>query len=317
MPVHCGRCPPGVSGSHFSAEIDYLLANSVAPSTMKVYNQVLQSFGKFRNESGVNQSWSIPLQDIIDFIAYLFKSGLTHSSINCYISGLSFHNKLNNLQDNTNSFVVRKVIEGVKRVSICKKYSRLPISRDLLGKILSVLNVITKSQYGAYLFRAAFSLCFHGMFRVGELTVSDSYSLNHAVKKRDVKFVNGGLEVFFRSSKTDQFGSGVTIHVSSQLNKQLCPVAALAAFLPIHSQEQGLLFCHLDGSPLSKYQFSAILKPALSVLGVTHAKISSHSFRIGMATQCAIDGYSDDHIKKLGRWKSGAYLRYIRIPKAN
>ena len=95
--------------------------------------------------------------------------------------------------------------------------------------------------------------------------------------------------------------SSALIHVSSQLNKQLCPVAALAAFLPIHSQEEGLLFCHLDGSPLSKYQFSAILKRALSVLGVTHAKIPSHSFRIGMATQCAIDGYSDDHIKKLGR----------------
>ena len=33
---------------------------------------------------------------------------------------------------------------------------------------------------------------------------------------------------------------------------------------------------------------------------------------IGMATTCAMEGEHDDQIKTLGRWKSWAYLRYIR-----
>jgi hypothetical protein len=32
-----------------------------------------------------------------------------------------------------------------------------------------------------------------------------------------------------------------------------------------------------------------------------------------MATTGAIEGMSDDQIKELGRWKSNAFLRYIRI----
>ncbi|VDI00683.1 Hypothetical predicted protein [Mytilus galloprovincialis] len=74
------------------------------------------------------------------------------------------------------------------------------------------------------------------------------------------------------------------------------------------------LFCHFDGKPLTKYQFSAILKKSLHALGIDNARWSSHSFRIGMATACAIEGLSDEKIKSLGRWKSGAYLRYIRTP---
>ena len=33
-----------------------------------------------------------------------------------------------------------------------------------------------------------------------------------------------------------------------------------------------------------------------------------------MATQCEMDGYPDEQIMRLGRWRSNVYLRYIRIP---
>lgn len=282
---------------------------------MRVYNQGIQSFEKFCNENYASGIRPISVQAVVEFIAHLFKSGLKHSTIRCYISGLSFYCKINNLEDNTNVFIVKKLLDGAKRLSVTKGDPRLPITRDLLSRILSIVGFVTRTNYETLLFKAAFSLCFHGMFRVGELTISDSKYVNHAVKLKDVKFVNGGIEVFLKTSKTDQFGEGVTMFISSQPNhKQLCPVAALALYLPLHPQRQEQLFCHYDGTPLSKYQFSAVLKRALSYLGDTDVKITSHSFRIGMATQCAIDGFSDEEIKRLGRWKSGVYLRYIRIP---
>ena len=121
-----------------------------------------------------------------------------------------------------------------------------------------------------------------------------------------------GLGVFLKTSKTDQFGAGVTIYISSQSSKYLCPLLAVNNCRP---KIDGPLFCHYDSKPLTRYQFSAILKRCLSISCVPQSNLTSHSFRIGMATQCSIDGYPDEHIKKLGRWRSSVYLRYIRIPK--
>jgi hypothetical protein len=82
----------------------------------------------------------------------MFKKGFAHSTVNCYISGLSFKNKLHNFEDNTDAFIVRKMLDGIKRCSLNKSDSRLPITRELLGKILSVLPAICKSSFESCLF---------------------------------------------------------------------------------------------------------------------------------------------------------------------
>jgi hypothetical protein len=219
---------------------------------------------------------------------------------------------LHNFDDNTDAFIVWKMLDKIKRCSLNKSDSRLPITRELLGKILSVLPAICKSSFESCLFKSAFSLCYHGMFRVSELTCSGS--MNHAMKVTNVRNCDDGLEIFLQRSKTDQYGTGVTIHLAPQGDKQLCPVQALNVFLQFRPKIDGILFCHFDGRPLTKYQFSSMLKRSLSVLGMSHSKLSSHSFRIGMATQCTMDGYPDEQVMRLGRWRSNVYLRYIRIP---
>ena len=116
------------------------------------------------------------------------------------------------------------------------------------------------------------------------------------------------------SSKTDQFGKGTTIYISEQKVKAYCPVYNLGVFLESRPSCGGPLLCHFNTEPLSRYQFSTILKRSLSLLGVQNTNFTSHSFRIGMATTCAMEGLSNDEIMTLGRWKSGAFRRYIRIP---
>jgi len=128
-----------------------------------------------------------------------------------------------------------------------------------------------------------------------------------------VRIEDNKIVIFLKSSKTDQFGHGTTISISKQQNTSLCPVLLISQYLKERPNYPGPLFCHFERSPLTRYQFSAILKKCLVMIGIDSDKFKSHSFRIGMATTCAIDGMPDEQIKQLGRWESNAYLRYIRI----
>ena len=67
------------------------------------------------------------------------------------------------------------------------------------------------------------------------------------------------------------------------------------------------LFCHFDGRPLSRYQFTGVLKKTLHHFDIDYSKFKSHSFRIGAATTAAAMGCSVEDIKTTGRWRSNAY----------
>ena len=61
---------------------------------------------------------------------------------------LGFTAKLiNDMEDITQKFVVRKILEGIKRSTPKQKDMRLPITRELLKVILSSLTTVCKSSY--------------------------------------------------------------------------------------------------------------------------------------------------------------------------
>jgi hypothetical protein len=44
-------------------------------------------------------------------------------------------------------------------------------------------------------------------------------------------------------------------------------------------------------------------------------KFTTHSFRIGLATELARLGCSDEEIKQAGRWSSRVFERYVRLKR--
>ena len=52
----------------------------------------------------------------------------------------------------------------------------------------------------------------------------------------------------------------------------------------------------------------------MKLVDASIVNVKSHSFRIGGATNAICKGVSYDKIKEMGRWKSDAAKRYIRIP---
>ena len=58
----------------------------------------------------------------------------------------------------------------------------------------------------------------------------------------------------------------------------------------------------------------AFLLHHLFMCGLDPSRYKGHSFRIGAASYAADRGFSDAQIRMLGRWKSNAFLCYIRAP---
>lgn len=122
------------------------------------------------------------------------------------------------------------------------------------------------------------------------------------------------IQLKLSKSKTDVFRQGVTIHLG-RTDQKMCPVAALLAWMIRRGNHPGPLFTFASGRPLTRPAFVTKFREALQDAGVDPQGFSGHSFRAGAATTAALKGVSDSHIKQLGRWKSAAYLRYIRPPR--
>ena len=91
---------------------------------------------EFRLKFGLHITWPAAIYDIVCFIAELYQNGLSHSTISCYLSGVSFYHKINNLEDNSQKIVVRKMLEGITPSVGRKPDSRLPITKDVLKRKL-------------------------------------------------------------------------------------------------------------------------------------------------------------------------------------
>lgn len=279
-----------------------------------MYGTGLHMFEEFRSLHGREGTWPPSRQHIIDFIAYISSKGCAPSTAKSYISAVAFQCKMLGVSDPTQCFVIRKMLLGMSRLDR-RVDSRLPVTPDLLSKLLKSLPNVCKSVYETSLFSAIFSLAYFGFFRIGELVVSSPGLHGHVINVRNVllKENESVLQLSLPHSKTDQEGKGVLIDFPA-IDSVACPVKLVRQYLSVRPVLAGPLFCHFGGLPVTRYQFNAVLKKSLSVVGVPSEHYKSHSFRIGAATFAADFGMGDSEIKRLGRWESCAFKSYIRIP---
>ena len=120
------------------------------------------------------------------------------------------------------------------------------------------------------------------------------------------------------TSKTDQAGMGT--NYSFRRN----PDPAAAFDFVTHMFQWTQLAKPARDAPFFSYRgewtlaydkYNAAIKVVMASLGFQSvlSQFSSHSIRIGGASILAAAGFSDCVIKKMGNWKSLAFLRYIRL----
>ena len=296
------------------AEAQRLLEASLAKSSLITYKRGINDFQVFRDKLGLGADWPAQSQHIVAYIAQLSIEGKAPSTIETHVAALAYIHKINGWGDPTDNFVIRKLKEGCRRQNRQADIRR-PITLTILSQLVGSLPVLCSSSYEACLFKAAFTMAFFGFLRVGEFTtVSKQGSWDNILSPSDV-IISGKpaiIEMNIRSSKTDQRGVGTTLQIEQGPNLDVCPVVALSSYLRIRPSRDGPLFIHFGGDPLTRYQFSILLKKGVKAVGLLPAEFSPHSFRIGAATTAAMSGLPMDKIMEMGRWRSSAMKLYIR-----
>ena len=306
-----------------------LIGGSVTDKTKKNYENAVAKFEFFRSLSGIRKRDCRPPSDstITCWIAWLSgedqKLGL--QTIRTYLSGLTKKMHWRGYLSTSESLAVRPLtkqcLEGLERQLARRpsndkqKLAREPLSFAMLEQVQASLPLPDQRSYTERMMFAAMTLTLAGGFRAGEifpcegqkgLSFSCLTPLNESLNR--VEPANASLyKVRLITSKAKQ-KEAVEIPIAIPL-----AVKAVTDYLSVRppSSPSSPLFLTQAGLPLARTSFVSSTRIYLSRAGVNGvSKIYGHSFRLGMAQELRDAGHDDTTIKRYGRWKSTAHLRY-------
>ena len=165
--------------------------------------------------------------------------------------------------------------------------------------------------------RAIYLLAFHAFLRIGEITAKNESDSIRPLQCKDVAFHPASdpssCFITLRTTKNAPSSQSIHLRASTGCQPNRCPVAAMNHFQRMRGYQAGMFFVLPDKHALTKHAFNAMLARSIAFVGLDPSRYKAHSFRIGAATTAALQGIGDDKIKLLGRWRSSAFRKYIRI----
>ena len=160
------------------------------------------------------------------------------------------------------------------------------------------------------------SVAFYAFLRVGEMTSTNRHGPRPLQIHQVVKLVNNSSSIVPLKLAFQDFKHSYNQPPFSIITRAptFCPVQLMLDYLTLRGYKPDPLFMASHGHSVSRTTFTDQLSLALKFCGLNPARYKGHSFRIGAASHAADRGLSDAQIRVLGRWRSNAFHRYIRIP---
>ena len=283
-----------------------MAARSLAPSTRRSYAIAMLRLQTFACSMMVATWFPSSPYLILAFIPHLIDCSLSHASIRSIMSAITYYHSFFSLPDPVRHHLVHKALSCDAKERPASD-NRMPVTLPLLNDILTACNSMAPSHFVAALTRALFSTMFFAFLRISEVTAGP-----HNLAFQNVNLTSQAATITFTSFKhSSSAHHSLVLHATSS---PVCPVRALARYLQLRPSASGPLFVFSDGAPLSAAFLNHFLRQCLSFSNLPTTNISSHSFRIGAATWAAANGHSTERIRLMGRWRSDAFKRYIRIP---
>jgi len=285
------------------------LQNSKAKNTIRAYKSDFKDFGLFCSQNGFKALPSEP-KIVSLYLTYLSTKEVKMSTLKRRLASIGVIHKLKGYYLDTKHPSIIENIMGIKRRKGSKQKGKKPLLINNLKQIINVIDEKKIDEIKKLRDRSIILIGFSGGFRRNEI-VSLDYD--------DLDFVNEGLKITLKRSKTDQFGEGLVKGLPHFENSQYCPVISLRKWIKISKINSGALFRRFTkGSKLSENRLSdqtvaLLIKDYLEIAGINSRNYSGHSLRSGFATSAAESGAEERNIMAMTGHKSTEMVRrYIK-----
>jgi len=252
------------------------------------------------------------------FIQYVSNKVKSPGAVANHVSGVKTMHIINELDTSIfDDYLIKMMVRGVNVVKKHVPRKAATITPDILEKFFDLFDH-TKADDVTYW--ALFILAFFLLARKSNL-VPDTvlgFDRKKQLTREDVVVTPDSLLVTLKWSKTNQVGQREIFPLLRNDGSKLCPVRAynrmVAACPAPNNSPTFLLKRYGKWGTVTYRQYQAKLKSCVLAIGLDAALYTSHSFRRGGATYAFQCGLPGSLIKKLGDWKSDAYLEYIDCP---
>ena len=277
-----------------SLEIETLknLKNSKANNTLRAYQSDFRDFSVFCSKNGFS---SIPTQPkiIALYITHLSKTS-KFSTLKRRIASISVIHKLKGHYLDTKHPIIMENLHGIKRTLGSRQKAKKPI---LINDLKLIIKAIDKKKIRD---KALILIGFAGGFRRSELVNIDY---------EDIEFVNEGVKILIKRSKTDQSGEGSIKAIPYFDNEEFCPVISLKIYIKekFSTVNEGKIF------DISDKSVALIIKRYAEKAGLDSSRYAGHSLRSGFATTAAEFGAEERNIMAMTGHKTTQMVRrYIQ-----
>lgn len=166
----------------------------------------------------------ISTYNMSNFIANLHNQGYKSNSIRSYVAGLGYFHSLLELPNPSNHSLIKSLLKGSSKITQSPDI-RLPISQDILIKMLKAVNRLLPSAYDRTLYSSMFTLAFHALLRIGEYTVKGSSKL-HTLKLNHIQLLSNQSKISELRVSIPHFkhsAQPVTLSLMTSVHTSYCP----------------------------------------------------------------------------------------------
>ena len=284
------------------------LKSSKANNTLRAYKSDFRDFGVFCAKHGFN---SMPTEPkVVSLYLTHLSSSSKISTLRRRLVSIGVVHKLKGHYLDTKHPVIIENLMGIKRKKGSIQIGKKPILINHLKQIINVIDEQKIEKIKKLRNRTLILIGFGGGFRRTEL-ISIDYE--------DLDFVEEGVKITLRRSKTDQFGEGLIKGLPYFSNEKYCPVTSLKNWINLSKIKTGPIFRRfakgstLTANRLTDQSVVLIIKDCLKLAGIENHNFSGHSLRSGFATVAAESGADERSIMAMTGHKTTQMVRrYIK-----
>ena len=285
------------------------LKSSKSNNTIRAYRSDFKDFSAFCAKNGFKSLPSEP-KIISLYLTHLSIKDNKVSTLKRRLVSIGTIHKLKGHYLDTKHPVIIENLMGISRKKGTYQRGKKPILINQLKAIVNVIDSKKTEEIKKVRDKTIILIGFGGGFRRAEL-VSIDYE--------DLEFVQEGVKIVIRRSKTDQFGEGMIKGLPYFSNQIYCPVLHLKKWLEVSNIKAGPIFrkfnkgLNLSNNRLTDQSIALLLKNYLTVAGIENKNYSGHSLRSGFATVSAESGADERSIMAMTGHKTTQMVRrYIK-----